>query len=245
MKATELLQKQHRDLEELLERLHAGTPGDVHDIRRQLAATLVAHAIIEHEHFYPAVQESLPDEVFEAIEEHGLADVELARLLAGKPGDSAYEAKASVLSEIVVRHIRREESDIFKTADRELGDERQARLAEMMALRFHQIVDTGFEKHLRKALEEEVPRTPARRAAAKKTARRVPAAQKAKTTRRRPQAQARPKRITGRRTKAERATAKPAEHTGRRKATQKPERAKRGKRPARRRTAGSQARARS
>jgi hemerythrin-like domain-containing protein len=228
MKATELLQKQHRDVEELLERLHAGSPGDVQNLRRELAATLMAHTIIEQEHFYPAIRESLPDEVLEALEEHGLVEVELARLLAGRPGDAASEAKAAVLSEVVVRHIRREESDLFKTADRELSDEQQARLAEVMAQRFRQIVETGFEKPLQKALDEEVPRIRARRAAAKKTARRAPAAKKAKTTRRAAPA----KRMTMRRTTTQRPAAKRMEHAGTRKAAQKPARAKRAKRAA-------------
>jgi hypothetical protein len=228
MKATELLQKQHRDVEALLERLRTAGPSDEHRIRKELGAALVAHTVIEQEHFYPAVRESLPDDVLEALEEHGLADVELARLLAEAPGDEAAEAKAAVLSELVVRHIRREEADIFKTADRELDEEEQLRLAEVMAQRFRQIVDTGFERHLQKALAEEVPRTRARRPAAKKTARRGPSAKVAKTTRR---PAARPKRTTARRASTtERAGARRGEHAGTRKSAEKPARAKRAKR---------------
>jgi hemerythrin-like domain-containing protein len=228
MKATELLQKQHRDVEALLERLRTAGPGDEQRLRKELAAALVAHTVVEQEYFYPAVRESLPDDVLEAIEEHGLIDVELARLLAEKPGDEAAEAKAAVLSELVVRHLRREESDIFKTAERELGEEEQSRLAEVMAHRFRQILDTGFERHLLKALSVEVPRTPARRRAAKKTARgRAAAAKHPKITRR---PAARPKRTTARRASTERAAAPREEHAGTRKPAQKPARAKRAKR---------------
>src|SRR5271154_1244198 len=81
MKATELLQKQHRDIEALLERLRGAGQGDERAIRQELASNFVAHTVIEEEHFYPAVREALPDQILEAIEEHGLADVELARLL--------------------------------------------------------------------------------------------------------------------------------------------------------------------
>jgi len=184
MKATDLLLRQHRDIEALLERLHAAGQGDETRVRHELAAHLVAHTVIEQEIFYPAVRESLPEEILEAIEEHGLADVELARLLAEKSVDDAFEAKTAVLSEIVSRHIRREESEILKTAERELGDEHLNMLGERMAARFRQVMESGYQKHLQKALEQEVPRTTARRAAAKKVARRATAAKKAKTARR-------------------------------------------------------------
>ena len=178
MKATELLQKQHRDIEALLERLRGAGQGDERAIRQELASNLVAHTVIEEEHFYPAVREALPDQILEALEEHGLADVELARLLAAKIGDEAFEAKASVLSEVVIAHIQREEREVFKTADRELGDDHLSQLGEQMAQRFRQVMETGFTKFLHKALELEVPRTPGRAPAAKKAARRTPAAKK-------------------------------------------------------------------
>src|ERR1700678_4460113 len=148
MKATDLLQKQHRDIEALLERLRGAGQGDERAIRQELAGTLVAHTVIEEEHFYPAVREALPDLILEAIEEHGLADVELARLLAAKIGDETFEAKASVLSEVVIAHIQREEREVFKTADRELGDDHLSQLGDQMAQRFRQVMDTGFSKFL-------------------------------------------------------------------------------------------------
>jgi len=205
MKATELLQEQHRDIEALLDKLHTGGHGDERSLRQELAAHLVAHTVIEQEIFYPAVQAALPEEILEAIEEHGLADVELARLLAAKIGDASFEAKASVLSEVVLNHIRREESEIFRVAEREREEEHLHQLGDEMAARFRQIIEGGYSKHLQKALEDEVPRTTARRTAAKKTARRAPAAKTAKTTRR---AAAKKPRATPRRAPAKRVGAK-------------------------------------
>jgi hypothetical protein len=172
MKATELLQKQHRDIEGHLDRLRAAGQADEQRIRQDLAACLVAHTVIEEELFYPAVREAMPEEILEAVEEHGLADVQLARLLAARLGEDDLEARASVLAEIVIRHIRREESDVFKVADRELGDEHLNELGDQMAQRHRQVLETGYTALLQAALEQEVPRTPGRGAAAKKTARR-------------------------------------------------------------------------
>ncbi len=201
MKATELLQKQHRDLEALLERLRTAGQEDERTIRHELAAALVAHTVVEEEHFYPAVREILPEESLEALEEHGLADVELARLLASRPGDETSEAKLAVLSEVVIRHIRREESDLLTAADRELGDDAQSAVGERMRIRFRQIVETGYTKLLQKALDEEVPRTPSRASAAKKTARRAAAPRKKAA----PKARAVPRRAPTKRAGAKRA----------------------------------------
>ncbi len=177
MKATELLQKQHRDIEVLLQRLRSAGQGDERALRQELAALLVAHTVIEQEAFYPALRDMLPEEINEAFEEHGLADVQLARLLAAKPGDPTADAKAAILSDLVINHIRREESDILNVADRELSDDALNDLGDLMVRRFRQVLDTGYAKLLQKALEEEVPRTPSR-TTVKKVARRAPTPRK-------------------------------------------------------------------
>src|SRR6185437_12645710 len=164
MKATELLQKQHREIEALLQRLRGAGQGDERAIRQELASMLVAHAAIEQESFYPALRDALPEEINEALEEHNLADIALARVLSAKVGDETSGAKATVLSEVVLNHIRREESDILRAADRELPNEMLIDLGDRMAQRFRQIVDTGYSKILQKALQEALPRTPTRAA---------------------------------------------------------------------------------
>jgi hemerythrin-like domain-containing protein len=250
MKATELLQRQHRDIEALLERLHGAGQGDERTIRQELAATLVAHTVIEQESFYPAVQEILPEEINEAIEEHGLADVELARLLAAGPDDETLEAKVAVLSEIVINHIRREETEIFRAADRELTNEVLSELAESMGLRFQQILDTGYQDLLQKALDQELPRAAraARRAparTAKKAARRAPASRKTtrKTARKAkaPRAAATAKRATPRRKTAKRASTPSKRVSAPRKQTKSPRKARK---PVRRGAASTSARTR-
>src|ERR1700733_10242222 len=118
MKATELLQKQHRDIEHLLERLKITAPGDDRTVREDLAKLLVAHTGIEEEIFYPAVHKAAPELTLAAIEEHGLADYELGRLLARKADADTRDAQIGVLEEIVLLHIRREENELFRAAAR-------------------------------------------------------------------------------------------------------------------------------
>lgn len=230
MKATELLQKQHRDVEALLERLHTAAQGDEARIRQELAANLVAHSMIEREIFYPAIREAMPIEILEAMEEHGLFEIQLARLLTAKPGEDVFEAKSAVLAEQVVRHIRREEAEILKTADRELGDEHLNHLGDQMLMRFRQVMDAGFPRFLRKAVEEELPRTPARAARAKKTARRAPATAKKAKGARRAAGQAR---TTRRAAPTKRATPKRGTRPSARKAVQGRKTTPRAQKPAR------------
>src|SRR3954463_11125023 len=113
MKATDLLQKHHREIEQLLERLETARPEEEKPLREALASHLVAHTVIEEEIFYPAARQHAPDLILEALEEHALADYELARELGTRAGDRTSRAKATVLADVVVRHIRKEEAEIF------------------------------------------------------------------------------------------------------------------------------------
>ena len=61
MKATELLQKQHREIEALLEQAKNAGAEDDKAIRDQLAAALVAHTVAEQQIFYPALREAAPE----------------------------------------------------------------------------------------------------------------------------------------------------------------------------------------
>lgn len=198
MKATELLQRQHREIEQLLEQLHRATPAEHARIRRDIADALVAHTVIEEEHFYPAVRIAAPDLVLEAAEEHGLATFELARALTARIAEDAARARAAVLGEVILSHVRREESEMFRRAEDALTNQELAELAEVMEERFVEVRRAGYARILAQKLEANMPRlparTPARRAKpAKKhpatrraaaSARRAPARKKAQTEKR-------------------------------------------------------------
>jgi hemerythrin-like domain-containing protein len=173
MKATELLQSQHRELEQLFEQIRkrVGHVGDK-TVREDLASKLVGHSVIEEEFFYPALRESAPELINEAIEEHGLVEYELARLLATREGDESALAKALVMADITIRHVRKEETDLFRRAESVLGNERLLELGERMQKRYDEIHAVGYRKLLDRALAEHMPRISVR-AAAKKTARRA------------------------------------------------------------------------
>ncbi|MDB4985961.1 MAG: hypothetical protein JWN04_1139, partial [Myxococcaceae bacterium] len=88
MKATTLLEQQHKKVKSLfkkleskslLKKLAGGT--DHAALVGELANDLIAHMAIEHELFYPAVQAIDHDLIGESIEEHALAEIALKRLM--------------------------------------------------------------------------------------------------------------------------------------------------------------------
>ena len=138
MKATDLLKKQHRQVEKLFKQAEkAKQPGQRRRLMDEIAEMLKMHTRIEEEVFYPAVRElgtSKAEEMIdEAFEEHHVVDLVLAELPKVNPEDERYEAKITVLSELVEHHVEEEEGEMFPMAEKKLGAERVKQLGEQMA----------------------------------------------------------------------------------------------------------------
>ena len=205
MKATELLQKQHREIEELLARLGEAGAEEQKGVRAELASLLVAHSTIEEEIFYPALRQAAPELVLEAMEEHGLADYELGRSFSARQGEALARARAVVLGDVLRAHIRKEESVIFRRAEAEITNQELAEIGETMAARFEHLRKGDAQRILARSLAEDAPRLTVRKAkptrGAKKAAR-SSAAQRSAPKR------ATPKRSTTKRPASKRSTTK-------------------------------------
>lgn len=91
---------------------------------KQMIELLTVHTYIENEVMYPRVRELLPeleDDVLESYEEHHVADVLVSELFAMKPGDERFDAKTTVLIELVSHHIEEEEAEWFPQVRKGLG----------------------------------------------------------------------------------------------------------------------------
>jgi hypothetical protein len=101
----------------------------------EITAALELHTRLEEEIFYPAVRgletRKAEEMVAEALEEHHVVDLVLKDLPKVDPEDERFEAKMTVLSELVEHHADEEEKEMFKTAQR-LGDEELKALGERM-----------------------------------------------------------------------------------------------------------------
>jgi hemerythrin-like domain-containing protein len=73
--------------------------------------------------------------VLEAYEEHHVVKLLLAELPRVNPEDERFEAKMTVLSELVEHHVEEEEKEMFKLAQK-LGREELEELGEQMEERF-------------------------------------------------------------------------------------------------------------
>ena len=138
MKATDLLKKQHRQVEKLFKQCeNAKQPRQRRELMDQIVQMLKMHTKIEEEIFYPAVRElgtSKAEEMIdEAFEEHHVVDLVLAELPKVDPEDERFEAKITVLSELVEHHVEEEEGEMFPMAETKLGAERIKQLGQQMA----------------------------------------------------------------------------------------------------------------
>ncbi|HXU88795.1 MAG TPA: hemerythrin domain-containing protein [Methylomirabilota bacterium] len=136
MKATDLLKKQHRQVEKLFKEAEKAQPRQRRQLMDQIAEQLKLHTRIEEEIFYPAVRElgtSKAEEMMnEALEEHHVVDLVLAELPDVDPEDERFEAKMTVLSELVQHHVEEEEGEVFPMAEKKLGAERIKELGQQM-----------------------------------------------------------------------------------------------------------------
>lgn len=144
MKATDLLKKQHREVEGLFKKLEkAEGAQDRRKLLDELRANLEAHTTIEEEIFYPAVSElgtkKAEEMVNEAFEEHHVVKLVLRDLPNVDPEDERFEAKVTVLSELIEHHVEEEEKEMFKLAAK-IGKEEADDIAERMQTRFGELI---------------------------------------------------------------------------------------------------------
>jgi hemerythrin superfamily protein len=147
MKATDLLKKQHKEVKALFKKIEKT---DNARARRQLleeiATALKGHTAIEEEMFYPAVRgletQKAEEMVLEAFEEHHVVDLVLAELPKLDVEDERFEAKMTVLSELVEHHADEEEKEMFKLANK-LGKDELESLGEQMKERFEALRGEG------------------------------------------------------------------------------------------------------
>ncbi|HET9653721.1 MAG TPA: hemerythrin domain-containing protein [Kineosporiaceae bacterium] len=132
-----LLREDHKRIRGLFKDFTAAAnrpPSRRERIVTRILEELTAHTFVENEVVYPRIRALLPDleqEILESFEEHHVADVVAAELAGLHADDERFEAKATVLIEIVGHHLQEEEQDWFpkvraaltRTQLREIGAE--------------------------------------------------------------------------------------------------------------------------
>ena len=144
--AVSLLSADHADVRQMFESYKQLVEEDADDdekreLAEQICLALTVHAEIEEEIFYPAMRESIDDDLAldEAEVEHAAAKDLIAQIQGMEPEDALFDAKVLVLGEYVDHHVEEEESEIFPAAEKSgvdleaLGAELAERKLELMS----------------------------------------------------------------------------------------------------------------
>ena len=115
----EMLKEDHDKVKKLFEDFESAEGRERGEIAKTAIQELEIHADLEERLIYPAIRAEVDaaDMMNEAIEEHHLVHVLIAELKKLKPGDEKFQAKFSVLSELVKHHIEEEEGEMFPKAE--------------------------------------------------------------------------------------------------------------------------------
>ncbi len=136
MNAIDLLEQQHREVEELFEEFdEAGERAEKTRDRlcREISDQLAIHAEIEEKLFYPeSKQPNTEDLLRESVEEHLSMKRIVADLIESGPSDEQFDAKMQVLKEQVEHHVREEEKELFPKVRKDLSKEELEDLGERM-----------------------------------------------------------------------------------------------------------------
>jgi hypothetical protein len=142
--AIALLKADHREVAGWFEQFEmARSANRKQELAQKICMALTVHTMIEEEIFYPAFLEATDEQDLhhEAEVEHAGAKNLIAQIVASGPDDEYYDAKVSVLSEMIKHHVKEEEQrdGMFAKARqaemdlKELGAQLQARKGELMS----------------------------------------------------------------------------------------------------------------
>lgn len=171
MKATTLLETQHRQMEAMLWNLEnrtqsaAGQQGvpnqaasGAPQVLKDLASALLAHMATEEEVLYPVARNAREDIVLGSYEEHDVEVMELKRLLQTDPGDPAFQARLLVVKRLLAEHIAREEGELFPAVEKTIGQQELQAIGQLMEARFNQERSAGYEQALARRPEMSLQR---------------------------------------------------------------------------------------
>lgn len=136
--AIALLKADHRQVEQWFAQFEKARDGQRKlQLATSICHALQVHAAIEEEIFYPAFLEATGDKDLhhEAIIEHDGAKKLIAEIEASGPEDDFYDAKVTVLSEMVKHHVKEEEQPGGMFAKARKSDLDLAALGEQLAAR--------------------------------------------------------------------------------------------------------------
>jgi len=143
MKITEILHEQHNQIRALFKRITA--PNEARErpaLLDRVIAELQIHTRLEEAIFYPAIcgldTKRSQETVLESIEEHNIVDFLVMQLPAMDLQSERFLARVRVLHALVEEHVREEEDQMFKQAEK-LGPQELDRLGAQMLTEIEEV----------------------------------------------------------------------------------------------------------
>lgn len=137
MDAIQVLKQQHQEVKQLFEQcksLGERAFKSREAIAQQICEKLTIHDRLEHDVFYPAVMQVQEgkSEVLEGLEEHHLIKIMLKQISDMEASEETYNAKLTVLEELVLHHVQEEEEKMFPLATSSLGKDQLDALGQQL-----------------------------------------------------------------------------------------------------------------
>lgn len=155
--AIDLLEQQHHHVASLADEFGDASSERQAEIAREVVFDLRLHTTIEEEIFYPAVRERVPsleDEILEDLEEHHAVEMLLDEMDGMDPTDERFEAKFTVIRELVEHHVQEEREDLFPEVQDQLDQALLEELGLRMAQRYEELRVLGGMEPTKEELYE-------------------------------------------------------------------------------------------
>ncbi len=149
MKATTLLERQHRNLQQLCEAVERGSASIRESLLPQLAGDLFAHIAVEQEIFYPAACAALHEDAWmrSSRARHAQALRSLDEALDAPFDGEQFTRAMCELRMTVELHAEEEEEGLFPRLEGALGPTEMRKLALVMMHLYHSKVEGGYARH--------------------------------------------------------------------------------------------------
>jgi hemerythrin superfamily protein len=149
MNAIEMLESQHREIEELFEQIGDAKKASIkEDLFSEIADKLAIHAAIEEHVFYPSVKAKRTEDILlESLEEHLAIKRVLADLMQIDGEDATFDAKIKVLREEVEHHVGEEEGDLFPKVVKLLSEDELEAIGDQMEAEQEDLEEAGNARY--------------------------------------------------------------------------------------------------
>ncbi len=148
MKATTLLERQHRNLQQLCEAVERGSASIRESLLPQLAGDLDAHIAVEEEIFYPAACRALHEDRWaqESSTRHTQARHFLEQAFEAPLDGDEFAHAIGELRNVVELHAEAEEEILFPQLEQVLSPPAMRQLATSMMALYHAKVEAGYAR---------------------------------------------------------------------------------------------------